>query len=149
MEAMIDYLNNINGPVVFCGDLNVAVSTHFDKTLVAEGPGYYKHELEFYTNLQDIGYADAIKDDDIVYTWWDPRARKENGIAATRNRNKGWRLDYFFTKNFNCNQIASKCLKHIGENNENHLYTLCNRVLTYESRGAGFYSTAILVIKLH
>lgn len=106
---MIDYLNNINGPVVFCGDLGVAVSTHFDKTLVAEGPGYYKHEL---------GYIDAIKDDDIVYTWWDPRARKENGIAATRNRNKGWRLDYFFTKNFNSNQIASKCLKRVGENNE-------------------------------
>jgi exodeoxyribonuclease-3 len=118
MDAMIEYLNNINGPVVFCGDLNVAISTHFDKTLVAEGPGYYKHELEFYTNLQDIGYIDAIKDDDIVYTWWDPRARKENGIAATRNRNKGWRLDYFFTKNFNSNQIVSKCLKHIGENNE-------------------------------
>lgn len=118
MEAMIDYLNNINGPVVFCGDLNVAVSTHFDISSVAEGPGYYSHELEFYTDLQAIGYADAIKDDDIIYTWWDPRARKENGIAATRNRNKGWRLDYFFTKNFNFNQIASKCLKHIGENNE-------------------------------
>ena len=118
MEAMIDYLNNINRPVVFCGDLNIAVSTHFDKSSVTEGPGYYSHELEFYTNLQDIGYIDAIKDDDIVYTWWDPRARKENGIASTRNRNKGWRLDYFFTKNFNCNQIASKCLKHIGENNE-------------------------------
>lgn len=118
MENMIDYLNNISEPVVFCGDLNVAVSTHFDKTSVAEGPGYYKHELEFYTNLQDIGYIDAIKDDDIIYTWWDPRARKENGIAVTRNRNKGWRLDYFFTKNFKSNQIASKCLKHIGENNE-------------------------------
>lgn len=117
MEAMIDYLNNITEPVVFCGDLNVAISTHFDRTKVEEAPGYYSHELEFYTNLQAIGYTDAIKDDDIVYTWWDPRQRKENGIAITRNRNKGWRLDYFFTKNFKCNQIASKCLKHIGENN--------------------------------
>lgn len=115
MNAMISYLNNITEPVVFCGDLNVAVSTHFDKSSKCEGPGYYSHELKFYTDLQDIGYSDAIKDDDIVYTWWDPRVYKENGIAMTRNRNKGWRLDYFFTKK--CNQIASKCLKHIGENN--------------------------------
>tara|TARA_B100000035_G_C21031842_1_gene568921 strand:- start:1700 stop:2560 length:861 start_codon:yes stop_codon:yes gene_type:complete len=118
MEAMIDYLNNISEPVVFCGDLNVAVSTHFNKSSVPEGPGYYSHELKFYTDLQTIGYTDAIKDDNIVYTWWDPRQRKENGMAITRNRNKGWRLDYFFTKNFNFEQIASKCLKHIGENNQ-------------------------------
>mgnify|MGYP001435883041 CR=1 FL=1 len=118
MEAMLSYLNDITQPVVFCGDLNVAVSTHFDKSKVPEGPGYYSHELDFYSNLQTIGYSDAIKDDDIIYTWWDPRQRKENGMALTRNRNKGWRLDYFFTKNFTTNQIASKCLKYIGENNE-------------------------------
>lgn len=117
MDAMIDYLNNVTEPVVLCGDLNVAVSTHFARTKVPECPGIYPHELEFYDNLKTIGYIDAIKDD-IIYTWWDPRQRKENGMAITRNRNKGWRLDYFFTKNFKFNQIASRCLKHIGENNE-------------------------------
>jgi exonuclease III len=66
--------------------------------------------------LQNIGYTDTIKNDDIVYTWWDLRQRKEDGMAITRNRNKGWRLDYFFTKNFESNQVASKCLKYIGEN---------------------------------
>jgi exonuclease III len=38
-------------------------------------------------------------------------------MSIARNRNEGWRLDYFFTKNIN--QGSSKCLKHIGENNEN------------------------------
>lgn len=118
MDAMIDYLNNVTEQVVFCGDLNIAVSTHFDRTKVPECPGIYPHELEFYDNLKTIGYIDAMKDDDIIYTWWDPRQRKENGMAITRNRNKGWRLDYFFTKNFKFNQISSRCLKHVGENNE-------------------------------
>jgi len=118
MDAMIDYLNNITEPVVFCGDLNVAISTHFDRSKVQECPGIYSHEIEFYNNLQHIGYTDSIKNDDIIYTWWDPRQRKEDGMAITRNRNKGWRLDYFFTKNFKCNQIASKCLKYIGENTQ-------------------------------
>ena len=118
IEAMIEYLNTITEPVVFCGDLNIAISTHFDRTSVPECPGCYAHEIDFYSNLEAIGYKDAIYNDDIVYTWWDPRQRKENGMAITRNRNKGWRLDYFFTKNFKFNQIASKCLKYIGENNK-------------------------------
>lgn len=117
MEAMIEYLDTITEPVVFCGDLNVAISTHFDRNTVPEGPGIYKHEIEFYYNLLDIGFKDTVSDD-IVYTWWDPRQRKENGMSISRNRNKGWRLDYFFTKNFNTNQITSKCLKNIGENNQ-------------------------------
>lgn len=116
MNSMLEYLNTISEPVVFCGDLNVAISTHFDRSAVAEMPGTYNHEIEFYNNLLSIGYIDTIKNDDIIYTWWDPRQKKENGMAITRNRNKGWRLDYFFTKNFINNQIASRCLKHIGEN---------------------------------
>ena len=115
MDSMIDYLNNVTEPVIFCGDMNIAVSTHFDRTKVPECPGIYPHELEFYDNLKTIGYIDAIKDDDTVYTWWDPRQRKENGMAITRNRNKGWRLDYFFTKGIN--KVSSKVFKHIGETN--------------------------------
>lgn len=119
MDAIIEYLNSITEPVVFCGDLNVAISTHFDRNNVREMPGIYSHEIEFYNNLLSIGFTDTIKNDNIIYTWWDPRQRKEDGIAITRNRNKGWRLDYFFIKNFTTNQIASKCLKHIGENKNN------------------------------
>ena len=121
MDALLKYLNSLTTPVVFCGDLNVAVSTHFDRLKVPESPGIYSHEIKFYDDLITIGYLDAIKDDDIIYTWWDPRQRKENGMAITRNRNKGWRLDYFFTKNFQINHIASNCLKHIGENNNTPL----------------------------
>ena len=117
MEAMIDYLNNITEPVVFCGDLNVAISTHFDRTKVEEGLDIILTSSSF---IQIYKQSDTqmLSKTMILFIHGGTRGReKENGIAITRNRNKGWRLDYFFTKNFKCNQIASKCLKHIGENN--------------------------------
>ena len=116
IEAMLDYLNSLDCKVIFCGDLNIAVSTHFDiKTTIAM-PGIYPHELEFYDRLIGINYKDCIDNDKIVFTWWDTRRAKENGMSIARNRNEGWRLDYFFTKNIS--QVSSKCLKYIGENNE-------------------------------
>tara|TARA_B100000287_G_C20639788_1_gene783044 strand:- start:768 stop:1604 length:837 start_codon:yes stop_codon:yes gene_type:complete len=118
MECILKFLDNLTGRIIFCGDMNIAIDTHFDKTKKEPGPGFYKHELEFYDKLKGINFVDSIsKEDDIIYTWWDPRQRKENGMSMSRNRNKGWRLDYFFLKG--CNQLSSKVLKHIGENNNN------------------------------
>ena len=114
-EKLYNFLNETDGKVILCGDLNVAKETHFDQSKHEPGPGTYPHELKFLENLKTKGFNDTMKCD-IVYTWWDPRQVKENGMSRTRNRNKGWRLDYFFTKNIN--QICSKCLKYIGENNE-------------------------------
>jgi len=113
--AMYDFLNSIDGKAILCGDLNAAKETHFDQTKQLPGPGTYQHELKFLKDLECIHFKDTIKCD-TVYTWWDPRQVKENGMSRTRNRNKGWRLDYFFTKNIN--HVSSKCLKYIGENNE-------------------------------
>jgi exodeoxyribonuclease-3 len=117
IEAMLMYLNSLECKVIFCGDLNIAVSTHFDIKTTISMPGIYPHELEFYDRLIKINYRDCIENDEIVFTWWDTRRAKENGMSIARNRNEGWRLDYFFIKNIN--QGSSKCLKHIGENNEN------------------------------
>ena len=114
---MLTFLNSLDCKVIFCGDLNIAVSTHFDIKSTIAMPGIYPHELEFYDRLIKINYRDCIENDKIVFTWWDTRRAKENGMSIARNRNEGWRLDYFFTKNIN--QGSSRCLKHIGENNEN------------------------------
>jgi len=118
MDNMIKFLNSQEQPVIFCGDMNIAIDTHFDKTKVKPSPGLYKHELDFHCNLKNIGYIDCISsEDEIIYTWWDPRQKKENGMSMVRNRNKGWRLDYFFIRNFDeNNRISSKSLKYIGEN---------------------------------
>ena len=116
IDSMLNYLDSLEYKVIFCGDLNIAVATHFDIKSTIPMPGIYSHELEFYDKLLKINYKDCIENDEIVFTWWDTRREKENGMSIARNRNLGWRLDYFFTKNFN--QVSSKCLKYIGENNE-------------------------------
>lgn len=114
-DKLRDFLNVTDGKVILCGDLNVAKETHFDQSKCIPGPGTYPHELKFIEDIKRLDFIDTMKCD-IVYTWWDPRQVKENGMSRTRNRNKGWRLDYFFTKNINHNY--SKCLKYIGENND-------------------------------
>lgn len=128
MDCFLKFLDDITVSkcVIFCGDMNIAVDTHFDKTKVEPGPGIYKHELDFHCKLETIGYKDALdKDvDNIIYTWWDPRQKKENGMSICRNRNKGWRLDYFFIRLDNSNlgknnsyRYYARVLKNIGENN--------------------------------
>lgn len=114
-EAILKFLSSIDKNVIFCGDLNMAKDTHFDKTKTKPGPCTYHHELQHYDDLIKIGYIDTIKDDSTIYTWWDPRAKKIDGIACTRQGNKGWRLDYFFTKGIN--KVSSKVYKFIGETN--------------------------------
>ena len=117
INSMLKFLDSQEVPTIFCGDMNIAVDTHFDKTKVPPSPGTYKHELLFHDDLKLIGYIDSISsEDEIIYTWWDLRHKKEDGLSMSRNRNMGWRLDYFFTRGFENNRMSSKSLKHIGEN---------------------------------
>lgn len=139
-EKMYDFLNELDGKVIFCGDLNAAKDTHFDQAKQKPGPGTYPHELKFLEDLNCISFKDPMLCD-IVYTWWDPRQVKENGMSRARNRNKGWRLDYFFTKNIN--RISSKCLKYIGENNEGVPLSSDHApvILDWEERNRGEHTT--------
>lgn len=112
-DCILKFLSNEEGKIIFCGDLNVAKYTHFDQNKCDPMPGIYPHELKFIQDLENNGFKDTMVCD-IVYTWWDPRQVKEEGISRCRNRNKGWKLDYFFTKNYN--DVSSRCIKTIGEN---------------------------------
>lgn len=118
IKAMIEFLKSFSEKfVIFCGDMNIAVDTHFAKSFtISETPGFYNFEINFWNQLKEINFIDVINCD-IIYTWWDPRQRKENGMSICRNRNKGWRLDYFFI-NQKTNHYSSKVLKYIGENND-------------------------------
>lgn len=83
-------------PVIFCGDLNVA---HKEIDLANpksnEGKkGFTKEEREGIDNMIGAGFIDTfrhfnpgLKD---AYTWW-------SHFASSRERNVGWRIDYFFT----------------------------------------------------
>ena len=124
-ETILAFIKQVTIPVIYCGDFNIAVDTHFDKSTVPFGPGLYPHELNYHSELCEEGLIDSkSKEDNIVYTWWDQRGKKvinPNSGKETnsiRLENKGWRLDYVFTRGFN--YAESKVLKHIGEENSPH-----------------------------
>lgn len=124
-DALLNFIiklnnNNSNTKIIYCGDFNIAIDTHFQKSSVPEMPGTYKHELAYYKRLIDQGFIDSkTEKDNIIYTWWDQRSKKilnpntNIEINSARYKNKGWRIDYIFTKNFI--NSSSRVLKHIGE----------------------------------
>ncbi|CDZ74350.1 Exodeoxyribonuclease [Peptoniphilus sp. ING2-D1G] len=91
-----DYLNNLRDkkPVVLCGDLNVA---HKEIDLAnpstnRRSAGFTDEEREKFTVLLDNGYIDTFRmlypDKKDEYSWW-------SHFAKSRERNVGWRIDYF------------------------------------------------------
>lgn len=90
-------------PIIICGDFNVAhqpIDLARPKENVGS-PGFTKEECAWMTEFLATGFIDtfrAINDDKIQYTWWSFR-------AGARQRNVGWRIDYF------C--VSKKLLKKI------------------------------------
>ena len=81
-------------PVLVCGDLNVA---HKDIDLARPKPnynksaGYMQEEIDGIDKLVTAGFTDTfryIKPEEVKYSWWSYR-------AGARERNVGWRIDYF------------------------------------------------------
>lgn len=94
--AFLAYLQALEHkkPVVVCGDLNVA---HKDIDLARPKPnynksaGYTQKEIDGIDNLVDAGFVDTfrlINPETEKYSWWSYR-------AGARQRNIGWRIDYF------------------------------------------------------
>ncbi len=90
-------------PVILCGDLNVA---HEDIDLKNPGPnrgaaGFSDQERGKLDELLAAGFTDSFRylhpDATGVYSWWSMRFR-------ARERNAGWRIDYFLVSN----RIADK-----------------------------------------
>lgn len=82
-------------PVVVCGDLNVA---HNDIDLKNpktnhHSAGFTDEERGKFTELMDAGFIDTFRHlypEEIQYSWWSYRFK-------ARERNTGWRIDYFVT----------------------------------------------------
>lgn len=107
-EAWKVYLNSLKAhkPVVICGDLNVA-HTEIDlknpKTN-RKNPGFSDEEREAFTRLLADGYIDTWRyqhpDTIEVYSWWSYRFK-------AREKNTGWRIDYFLTSEDLQDKIAT------------------------------------------
>ncbi len=88
--------------VVLCGDLNVAhqeIDLTHPKANVGN-PGFSDEEREKFSLLLEAGFTDSFRylypDQRDAYSWWSYRMR-------ARERNVGWRIDYFVTsQDLNC-----------------------------------------------
>jgi exodeoxyribonuclease III len=94
--AFLEYMKRLEEekPVVFCGDLNVA---HTPDDLANPKPnegkkGFTQEEREGIDNMVEAGFVDTFRlftEGNGHYTWW-------SHFSAARERNVGWRIDYFF-----------------------------------------------------
>ena len=83
-------------PVILCGDLNVAhneIDLKNPKTN-RKNAGFSDEERSKMTELLDAGFTDTFRylypDAVDVYSWW-------SYMGKARDRNVGWRIDYFVT----------------------------------------------------
>lgn len=82
-------------PVIVCGDLNVAheeIDLKNPKTN-RRNAGFTDEERQKMTTLLADGFIDTFRwlhPDDVTYSWWSYRFH-------AREKNAGWRIDYFLT----------------------------------------------------
>ena len=95
-DAFREYLCSLDKlkPIIVCGDMNVAHEEIDLKNAKANvgNPGFSDEERAKFTALLAAGFTDSFRylypDRRDAYSWWSYR-------AAARERNVGWRIDYF------------------------------------------------------
>lgn len=95
-EALLSYILELDQkkPVILCGDLNVAHQEIDLKNPKANrnNAGFSDQEREAFTRFLKAGFVDSFRhvypDLEGAYSWWSYR-------AGARDRNIGWRIDYF------------------------------------------------------
>ncbi len=108
-----EYLNTLKEkkPVVLCGDLNVA-----HKEIDLKNPdtnhknaGFTDEERRCFTELLEDGYIDTFRyfypDKVDAYSWW-------SYMRKARDRNVGWRIDYFVVSDSFKDQIVDASIDH-------------------------------------
>lgn len=91
-------------PVVICGDLNAAhrdIDLARPKANYDKSAGYTQKEIDGLDNLVAAGFTDSFRHlhpETAKYSWWSYR-------AGARERNVGWRIDYFLVSSALQNRI--------------------------------------------
>ncbi|SHE40965.1 exodeoxyribonuclease-3 [Tissierella praeacuta DSM 18095] len=110
-DAFKSYLKGLETgkPVILCGDLNVA-----HKEIDLKNPstnrknaGFTDEEREKMTALLESGFIDTFRhfypDKEDAYTWW-------SYMRQARDRNVGWRIDYFIVSEILADRIKSAAI---------------------------------------
>ena len=85
-------------PAVFCGDFNIChteIDIH-NPSKQHKTSGFLPEERKWVTDFLEVGYNDVFRqlhpNETDLYSWWSYR-------AASKDRNKGWRIDYHMATN--------------------------------------------------
>ncbi len=109
-DLMRDYLLSLSKKknVIYCGDLNVA-----HQEIDIKNPdsnrgyaGFTDEERNKMTELLDSGFIDTYRyfnKDKVEYSWW-------SYMRNAREKNIGWRLDYFITNKSNIKNIKNSII---------------------------------------
>ena len=111
-QAFRDYLTGLDKqkPVIVCGDLNVA-----HKEIDLKNPasnrgnaGFSDQERESFQETLDRGFTDSFRhlypDVTGAYSWW-------SYMFHAREKNVGWRIDYFLVSNRVSAQIQEAAIR--------------------------------------
>ncbi len=102
----LNYLKKLDAvkPVIVTGDLNVAhepIDLARPKENYNKVAGYTQVEIDGFRNIVSSGFTDTFRHfykDKVQYTYWNMRFR-------AREKNLGWRIDYFLVSNRLVNHI--------------------------------------------
>ncbi len=107
--AFLNYLKELekNKPVIVCGDLNVAhkdIDLARPKSNYNKSAGFMQEEIDGMDNFTNAGLIDSFRhlhpEKTDAYSWWSYR-------GGARDRNVGWRIDYFLVSESLTNRIQS------------------------------------------
>lgn len=107
-DMKMDFLDNFirfgkkfiedDKPSVFCGDFNIChteIDIH-NPDKQHKTSGFLPEERAWVTDFLEVGYNDVFRElhpgKTDLYSWWSYR-------AASKERNKGWRIDYHLATN--------------------------------------------------
>ena len=111
------YLTSLGKPVVFCGDLNVAHEEIDLKNPSSNrrNAGFTDEERERFGRLLEAGFIDTWRSQhpgEVKYSWWSYRFH-------AREKNAGWRIDYFLVSESLREAILSTDI-HTGTEGSDH-----------------------------
>ena len=110
-DDLLDYLKSLDKtkPVIYCGDLNVAhqeIDLKNPKTNRGNA-GFSDQERGAMTRLLSSGFTDTFRllypDKEGAYSWWSYRFH-------AREKNAGWRIDYFIVSDRLRAQVAGAAI---------------------------------------
>ena len=107
-DAFRSYLSNLDSvkPVIVCGDLNVAHNEIDLKNPSSNkgNAGFSDEERDSFGKLLSCGFTDTFRylypNATGAYTWW-------SYMFQARQKNAGWRIDYFLVSNRIAQQIKA------------------------------------------